>query len=408
MTFKPFNRTWKYFESFTIGLAILLAGTGIEVLFQGMDVGVVGAPYNIYIASVFALWLIFLHIFYRDSPVIKWLSGVPAAISAISLFAVLVLLLGMIPQSKLHSSHILVITGLSHLKTSFPFLFIQVYFLTILGMVTLRRILPLKFRNIGFFLNHFGLWLVLLAGCLGSGDLQHLTISLLKNEQGSNIGVAPDGKMFKLPFILKLIDFNIDEYDPKIVFVDAHTGDVIAGKEKSFPFAEKGLKTKFNEWNIEVVDYLPRAIVFDSLFQRSNERGNYPAAHIKAINSVTHDTVKGWISTGSYLQDPSFLSLKGKVVMALTTPEARKYSSKIEATVGDKIKDTITLEVNKPFHINGWTIYQVSYDQSKGKWSSLSVLDAVSDPWLKVIYTGIFMLLAGALYMFWMGRGKTK
>ena len=94
--------------------------------------------------------------------------------------------------------------------------------------------------------------------------------------------------------------------------------------------------------------------------------------------------------------------------MALTTPEARKYSSKIEVTVGEKIKDTITLEVNKPFHINGWMIYQVSYDQSKGKWSSLSVLDAVSDPWLKVIYTGIFILLAGAIYMFWIGRGKTK
>ena len=300
----PFNQTWKYFESFTIGLAMLLAGTAIEVLLQGMDVGVVSTPYNIYVAFVFALLLIFLHIFYRESPVIKWLSSVPAALSAISLFAVLVLLLGFIPQSNIHASKILVITGLSHLKTSFPFLFIQVYFLTILGMVTLRRILPLKFKNIGFFLNHFGLWLVLLAGCLGSGDLQHLTISLLKNEQGSNIGVAPDGKMFKLPFILKLIDFNIDEYDPKIAFVDPHTGTIIIGKEKSFPVAKKGLKTKFSEWNIEVVDYLPRAIIFDSLFQRSNERGNYPAARIKAINSVTHDTVKGWISSGSYLQDP--------------------------------------------------------------------------------------------------------
>jgi hypothetical protein len=264
----------------------------------------------------------------------------------------------------------------------------------------------LKFKNIGFFLNHFGLWLIFLAGCLGSGDLQHLTISLLKNEQGSNIGVAPDGKMFKLPFILKLLDFNIDEYNPKIAFVDARTGNLISGTEKSFLVAEKGLKTKFNEWNIEVDDYLPRSVLFDSLFQRSEEHGNYPAAHIKAINSVTHDTVKGWISTGSYLQDPSFLSLKGKVVMALTTPEARKYSSKIEVAVGEKIKDTITLEVNKPFRINGWIIYQVNYDQSKGKWSSLSVLEAVSDPWLKVVYTGIFMLLAGAIYMFWIGRGK--
>jgi hypothetical protein len=212
--------------------------------------------------------------------------------------------------------------------------------------------------------------------------------------------------MFKLPFTLKLIDFKIDEYNPKIAFVEARSGEFMKDKAKTFPVAEKGANAKINEWNIVVTDYLPQAIVFDSLFQKSDERGSYPAANIRAINSISHDTVKGWISTGSYLQDPSFLSLKGKIVLVLTTPEARKYSSRIEVESGEQPSDTITLEVNKPFHIKGWTIYQVNYDQSKGKWSMLTVLEAVSDPWLKVIYTGIFILLAGAVYMFWIGRGK--
>ena len=152
----PFKRdTWKYIESFTIVIVMLLAGTAIEILTQGMDIGTIGAPYNIYIAFVFASLLVFLHLFYRDSPVVKWMSGVPAAISAIFFFAVLVLLLGFIPQNNNHAEKIFYLTGLSHLKTSIPFLLIQVYFLTILGMVTLRRIFPFKLKNLGF-------WLILL------------------------------------------------------------------------------------------------------------------------------------------------------------------------------------------------------------------------------------------------------
>jgi hypothetical protein len=397
---------WQYIESFMIGLAVIILGTAVEVITKGMDIHAIGAPYNIYVAFIFVSLLIFLRISYRKRDFVIWMSSVPAAISAIFLFAALVFLLGFIPQETLHATKIYKLTGLSHLKTSWPFLFIQVYFLSILGMVTLRRIIPLKFKNIGFFLNHFGLWLILLAGCLGSGDLQRLTISLLDNGQESNIGVSSTGAMFKLPFTLKLIHFTMDEYPPKMMMLDAKTGQSKMDKGLNYPIAGKGVKAKINDWNIEVVQYLPNAVVFDSIFQPSEERGNYQAANIKAVRSSTHDTVRGWISTGSYLEDASFLSLKGNNVLILATPEARKYTSKIEIKTDKPKNDTITLEVNKPYRIKDWTIYQVSYDQSKGKWSSLSVLEAVSDPWLKVVYTGIGMLLLGAVYMIWIGRGK--
>lgn len=35
-----------------------------------------------------------------------------------------------------------------------------------------------------------------------------------------------------------------------------------------------------------------------------------------------------------------------------------------------------------------------------GKWSNLSVFELVKDPWLPVVYIGIFMLLLGAVGMF--------
>ena len=41
-----------------------------------------------------------------------------------------------------------------------------------------------------------------------------------------------------------------------------------------------------------------------------------------------------------------------------------------------------------------------SYDESKGRWSDISVLELVRDPWLPVVYAGIIMMMLGAICLF--------
>ena len=67
--------------------------------------------------------------------------------------------------------------------------------------------------------------------------------------------------------------------------------------------------------------------------------------------------------------------------------------------------DTVTIEVNKPYKIRGWSLYQIGYDEKLRKESKLSIIEAVYDPWIKVVYIGIALMLAGAAYLFWQGRG---
>ena len=57
------------------------------------------------------------------------------------------------------------------------------------------------------------------------------------------------------------------------------------------------------------------------------------------------------------------------------------------------------IEVNKPLKVDGWKMYQYSYDEDAGTESKVSVLELVKDPWLPMVYVGIFMMLAGALLM---------
>ena len=58
-----------------------------------------------------------------------------------------------------------------------------------------------------------------------------------------------------------------------------------------------------------------------------------------------------------------------------------------------------TVEVNKPVEVDGWKIYQYGYDTQMGAMSQYSILELIRDPWLPLVYTGIYMMLAGALLM---------
>ncbi|MBP5798482.1 MAG: cytochrome c biogenesis protein CcsA [Prevotella sp.] len=58
-----------------------------------------------------------------------------------------------------------------------------------------------------------------------------------------------------------------------------------------------------------------------------------------------------------------------------------------------------TVDVNKPVEVEGWKIYQYSYDMQMGAMSKTSVLELVRDPWLPAVYTGIFMMLLGAVLL---------
>ena len=68
-------------------------------------------------------------------------------------------------------------------------------------------------------------------------------------------------------------------------------------------------------------------------------------------------------------------------------------------TIDKQTKDAC-IDVNKPLSIAGWKIYQLSYDETKGKWSRMSVFELVRDPWLPIVYTGILMMIAGAIGLF--------
>lgn len=78
-------------------------------------------------------------------------------------------------------------------------------------------------------------------------------------------------------------------------------------------------------------------------------------------------------------------------------------------TLKSKGKEMQTaIEVNHPTQIKGYSLYQDSYDHSKGADTQYSILLVVRDPWLWLVYTGIFLLLAGAIGLIIYGPIKRR
>jgi cytochrome c biogenesis protein ResB len=88
--------------------------------------------------------------------------------------------------------------------------------------------------------------------------------------------------------------------------------------------------------------------------------------------------------------------------------EVKKYSSYVTIYTEEGLIKNAVIEVNKPLSVDNWTIYQYSYDDSMGKYSDTSIFELVRDPWLKMVYTGIIMLMAGALFIFIAGPKQNK
>lgn len=393
---------WKYKEGFIISFGLLLTGFAIEYISQGIKIKL-SWPVNIYFGIVFVSLLVFINLYFRGRQIVKWFSCKYASVSVISTFSVLVLLIGFIPQNNNHFFTAAGRLGLDHLTTSWPFIIILMYFLFVLGLVILRKLTPLKRKNTGFLLNHTGLWIIVFAAGLGNGDLQRL---VMETKVDKTVGHAFDrnSRIYEMPLALKLIKFEIKEYNPKIAAIEKTAGKIKGNNIRNISTIEKGKQIRLPGFNITISEFYKDSYLYGNYYKPSNYTGAAPSALISAVNTSSKDTIVGWLTSGSFKLDPQALQLDEKYSLVMLKPEPKRFSSEVQVFAKNGISTRAVIEVNKPYKIMGWNLYQFDYDKEMGKWSDLSIIELVRDPWLPVVYAGIFMLIAGAAFMFWQGK----
>ena len=219
------------------------------------------------------------------------------------------------------------------------------------------------------------------------------------------------GNIVELPIAIELDSCLIEEYPPKLVVIDNLSGKILPEKQpESYMFEAIGKTTRLAGYTIEITDYLPHAgVIRDTAFVNFVPLlmdGATTALKVKVLHPSLSESVEGWVSNGSYMFPYNVLYVDKTVSVAMPVQDVKRYTSKVTAYSEKGNVTKADIEVNKPLSFENWVIYQLSYDESKGKYSETSVFELVRDPWLKIVYIGIFMLFGGALFLFIAGPKK--
>jgi hypothetical protein len=409
---KPKNKSkfwqfpWGYRESFLIAFFVLMAGFLIQ-LFIGGSIRMPGWPANVAIILIFMIYFILIHYLVKH-PIVKWLSSTPAAIASITAFTLIVLLLGFIPQEpELENPGLLDSLGLTYVISSWPYLMSALYLLVILGFTIVRRMNSFTLKNISFLLNHMGLFIVIVAASLGSSDMWRLSMQL-EEKHPTITAYDSRGNTYNMGFGMMLLDFHIEEYPPEVGIMNNKDYSLVMEKGGKLATVAEGMSEQLNEFTLHFEKVIPFARKYGDYYDTTSLVGGARAVYMSVTDRNKDTIARGWVSDGSFNVPSSHLRINENVSVAMLQLRPKKYSSDIRFYRNMEEYEDLTIEVNKPAKIDGWKIYQVGYDEMMGRWSKKSVIELVRDPWLPVVYVGIFMILAGSLYLLWMGKGRTK
>lgn len=416
---------WLYKESIAFLLGILLVSTLLQLTLGSFNFYLLHFPVNLIIGACLIVLIAVLS-FVKDNPIVNWLSSVPLSVTLIGGLFILTIFMGLIPQfarvnTDLHihmdhasfyeiADYAITKLGLKQVTTSWPFVFVYIFNLLVLGLVIAKRLHRFKWRDYGFYLNHFGLWLFLFAAGFGSADMLRY---VMYAEEGNVEWRVYDNheNVLELDIAIQLHDFVMEEYEPKLAVVNKFSGDVQPeNKPAYYQIDEKNRKEILAGWELELQEYIHEAVrQTDTSFQAIPMAGSMPAARVKMTNLETKQTVSGWLTCGSVDQFIMPLDLDSTYSLVMTKPEAKRFASDVTVMTKDG-KDPIrtTLEVNSPLRMGDWMIYQYDYDHALGKASRMSGFELVYDPWLYAVYVGIFMIAMGSICMLWLGNRNRK
>lgn len=135
--------------------------------------------------------------------------------------------------------------------------------------------------------------------------------------------------------------------------------------------------------------------------------GNADIQRLKIITAKGEPEWRALDQQGTVKELPIAIELKQFIMEKYDDGSPKRFASKIQILTQTGKNLQTTVDVNKPAEVDGWKIYQYGYDTQMGAMSNTSILELVRDPWLPTVYTGIYLMLFGAVLMFISG-GRRK
>lgn len=401
------NKPWRYKEGMMIGCGLLVTGFLLQAAVGKIEWDWIAFPVNTVVLLLLLVSLGVMHAFRKKVYLFSWLSHYTAAVSSLFWVVGMTVLMGLVKQIPSHYSPdgAEALLGFSQMLSSWPFVLLYIWMTIVLGLTILRAGGRLHWRKIPFLLNHIGLFVALVAATLGNADMQRLRMTTSLGNTEWRAQNEATREIIDLPLAIELKDFTIDEYPPKLMLIDNATGKALPEGTPVHLLLEEGIEGgKLQDWEVVITQSIPEAASVateDTLrFTDFHSMGSTYAVYLKALNRQTNETKEGWVSCGSFMFPYKALKLNDRMSLVMPEREPQRFASDVILYTQSGKQEEGTIEVNKPYEIDGWKIYQLSYDETKGKWSNVSVFELVHDPWLLYVYIGIGMMILGAVCLF--------
>ena len=136
--------------------------------------------------------------------------------------------------------------------------------------------------------------------------------------------------------------------------------------------------------------------------------GSADIQRVKMICSVGQPEWRAMGQGGLVKDMPITIELKKFIMESYEDGKPKRFASEIQILTKSGKNIETTIDVNKPYEVEGWKIYQFGYDTRMGAQSRISILELVRDPWLPWVYAGFYMMLAGALLLVVYTRWRMK
>ena len=377
---KELSSFWNYPFGYEQNLLILFSlwfvGIQLEFLTGPVSKNILQFPHNFYFI---VFWhFILLIIYFKFPQILKTSLSKEFIFTSMGGLVFLITIAGVVPLN---------------IVNSWPYLFTLILLTSTLFLTIIKRLAKFSPGDSVFLLNHLGLWVLLIATTFGSNDRLSLKMNLY---EGKAVWEAYDqnSKLYPLPFAIYLSDFILEEYPPEIALFN-ESGKLIIKKKTS---GKKHERIQLKNYEVYINEVSDNGVYFNENWKNAKHPGSVWHANIKVYDKKNQKFQSGGdIATGSFMQTEQILSLENKMMIRYLPARPQKFSSLVKVFTPAQIELETSIEVNKPLKFDRYQIYQHSYDNKLGKWSELSVLELVYDPWIKIVYGGMVFLLIGTI-----------
>lgn len=381
-------------------ILLLLAGAALQLFLGPVNPSFLSYPWGMILALNYLYLIILLR---ANADKWQWVRGWydrPAYLSSLASMLVLTLMFGLIRQDG-SAEGLAGVLGFTRMSRSWIFCLFLFHFTTVMGLKAVDDVWHMRRRKLPNVLIHLSVFVVLAAAIFGSGDKEKVKVTLALGVP-ERMGVTKEGRVAELPFTLTLKEFSLDEYAPRV-----HRYKDGTLSPEFVAIDTVGCTGRLGEWEVECMEYLEYAgrTSEDSAYVAMRHVGTTTAMLLRASHSTSGQSAVGWVSCGSHIFAGNTLSLPDGSELVMPQREAKKYLSQIEVTGKEGVK-LFDIAVNHPATMGPWKIYQSGYDSSRGRWSTISVVECVKDGWYILVHISMWMILVAGVLLFVMRRKR--